>query len=313
MNSSTSAPVRLRAASPAQLVATLPYLFGFRPDQSVIILSLEGRRIEAAARLDAAVVLDARFDAAVLRARLASVVAQPRLTIVVAWIDNLDDARRAINVVGGAIGLPDMAVIVSHGRCQADGGPWQDCADHLAEADEAGLTVLNSRAALLSSVAGPAQGESAAIAQAWASACQSVDALTLGQQRTRAGRVLAKGLAEPGGLSLEGCLELAALARQGSVRDVMTLPLTMKSAKCHVELWRVVVAKVPDEAAPAVLGLLGLAAWLAGEGALQVCCLERGLAIDPGHSLLLLVEAINVAGVRPGEWARVRRLGYTGA
>jgi len=294
-------------------VAALPYLFGFRPDQSVIILSLQGRRIEAAARLDAAVVLDAGFNPAVLRGRLASVVAPSRLTIVVAWIDNVDDARRAINAVGGAIGLPDMAVIVSGGRCQADGGPWQDCADHVTEADEAGLTVLNSRAALAASVAGPSKDESAEIAEAWAAACRFVDAMTPVKQRARASRVLANGLAEPGRLSLEGRLELAALAREGGVRDVMTGPLTMRSADRHVELWQGVVAKVPEEGAPAALGLLGLAAWLAGEGALQVCCLERGLAIDPGHSLLRLLETINVMGVRPGEWARVRRLGYMGA
>ncbi|MCL2652549.1 MAG: DUF4192 domain-containing protein [Propionibacteriaceae bacterium] len=313
MNSSKTTPVRLRAGSPAQLVATLPYLFGFRPDNSVIILGLQGRRIDGTARVDASVVLAAGFDVEVLRGRLSSITAPSHQIIVVAWIDDVDDARRAINVVGNATGLPDMAVIVSHGRCQADGGPWQECVDHLAEADEAGLTVLDSRDALEASVAGPSDAEWATMADAWACACHSVEALTPGKQRARARRLMEQGLEVPGGLSSESCLELAALARQGHVRDVMTALITIKSARHHTELWRLVVTKAPAEAAPAVLGLLGLAAWLMGEGALQVCCMQRGLAIDPSHSLLRLIEAINVMGVHPREWARVRRLGYMGA
>jgi len=294
-------------------VATLPYLFGFRPDQSVIVLGLQGRRIDAAARFDASVALDTGFDADVLRQRLASVISQGHQVIVVAWLDEVDDARRAVNAVGDAIGLPAMAIIVSHGRCQADGGQWQDCADHITEADEAGLAVLSSRATLEASVAGPSDEESAGTADTWASVCLSVGNMTLAKRRTRAKRLMTEGIAAGAELSLESCLELAALARQGCVRDTMTAPLTTKSAKHYVGLWLAVVSKVPDGGAPAVLGLLGLAAWLAGEGTLQVCCMERGLAIDPDHSLLLLVEALNVMGVHPREWARLRRLGYMGA
>jgi len=73
-----------------------------------------------------------------------------------------------------------------------------------------------------------------------------------------------------------------------------------------VTLFQKVVGLVCDDAAPAVLGLLGLAAWLAGDGALQVCAMERGLVLNPNHSLLRLVETINVMGVAPSEWAKVQ-------
>jgi len=310
MNNPTSTQVRLRASTPAQLVATLPYLFGFRPDHSVIVIGLQGRRIEAAARVDASAVLDVKFEAEVLRQRLASVVGGQ--VIVVAWLDDVDDARRAAEVVVGVIGPVDMTVIVSDGRCQVDGGPWQDCADRIAEADEAGLTVAAGRAMIVASVAGPGNGDSGA-AEAWASACEQVDKLTFPERRAAAKGLIKQYLAVPGELSRQSCLTLAALAQQGWVRDVMTAPMTVKTARQHVELWRAVVRQVPDGGAPAALGLLGLAAWLAGEGALQVCCVERGLAIDPKHSLLLLVETINTMGVHPREWARVRRLRYMGA
>ena len=307
MKNTTSAPVRLRAGSPAQLVATLPYLFGFRPDQSVIVLGLRGRRIDAAARLDASVVLDDGFDAVVLRNRLSTVIGQGRQVIAVAWHDDAGAARRAVDAVVDAIGAADMAIIVSGGRCQADDGPWQDCPDGVAEADDAGLTVLASRAMIEASVAGPSSDDSAAAA-AWMSICEVVDDMTLYERRGKAKHIMEEGWTAPGNLTLEQCLELAALARQGRVRDVMTAPLNAETARSHLELWGAVVPRVPDGGAPAVLGLLGLAAWLAGEGALQVCCLERGLALEPDHSLLRLVETINVMGVHPREWAKVRLL-----
>jgi len=308
MNTHLSTPVHLRASSPAQLVATLPYLFGFRPDESVIVLGLDGRRIDGAARLDASVVLDAAFDPEVLRGRLANVTCPPRLVIVVAWMDDVVAAGSAVTAARDAIGRADMTVIVSGGRCQADGGDWHDCPDGVTEAAEAGLTVLANRSQVADIVAGPTGAGAAAAAKAWASITQFVESRTLDERRSRAKHLMAKGLTAPGALTSGVCLELGALARQGRVRDVMTAGLTRETANSHVELWSAVVPEVPDEGAPAVLGLLGLAAWLAGDGALQMCCLERGLTIDPGHSLLRLVESINVMGVHPREWAKVRRL-----
>jgi len=308
MNTISSTPVRLRAGSPAQLVATLPYLFGFRPDQSVIVLGLRGRRIDAAARLNASVVLGDGLDVELLRQRLVTVTGQGRQVIVVAWHDDADVAGRAIKAVVDAIGTPDMTVIVSEGRCQADGGPWQKCPDGVAEADEAGLLVLASRRAVEARVVGPSGKEAAEAAKAWAPICESVETMTLDERRRRAKCLMKEGLVAPDDLMLEECLELASLARQGRVRDVMTAGLTEETARYHLALWAAVVPKVPDEGAPAVLGLMGLAAWLAGDGALQVCCVERGLALEPDHSLLRLVDTINAMGVHPREWAKVRLL-----
>jgi len=289
-------------------VATLPYLFGFRPDQSVIVLGLKGRRIDGAARLDVSVALDSGLDAELLRQRLATVTGQGRRVIVVAWHDDAEVARRAVTAVIDAIGSPAMTVIVSGGRCQADDGPWQSCPEGVAEADEAGLTVLPSRATVEASVAGPSGFEADVAARAWPPICEMVETMTLNERRARAKHLLKRGLVMPGLVSSGNCLELAALARQGRVRDVMTAPMTTESAPNHVELWSAVVSQVPDVGAPAVLGLLGLAAWLAGEGAVQVCCVERGLKLEPDHSLLRLVDTINVMGVDPREWAKVRLL-----
>jgi len=102
-------------------------------------------------------------------------------------------------------------------------------------------------------------------------------------------------------------MQLAALVRDGAVRDVLWGDLTRRTARLYVDLWSVIVGDVPDAGVPAALGVLGMAAWVAGDGALQVCCVERGLTLAPEHSLLRLVETINILGVHPKTWAKVRR------
>lgn len=296
-------PVLLRAATGAQLVATLPYFFGFVPSESVIVLGLNKRRVEAAARMDAAVILDERFDTELLRQRL-SFLAPGWCVVVVGWIADEAAAQRATGVVAAAVGRADQTIIVSGGRCRTDGGDWEVYPDAVAEAEVAGLTPLPDRAALAAQVAG-ASGQGCG--RCWTALCQTVDGMSMDGRRQRAAALMAEGLASPAALPLRGRLELAALVRDGAVRDVLWDGLTFETAKRYVELWTAVVRSVPDAGAPAALGLLGMAAWVAGNGALQVCCLERGLALAPEHSLLRLVETINVLGINPKTWAELRR------
>jgi len=295
--------VRLRAATPAQLVAALPYLFGFVPHESVIVLGLDERRVEVAARVDAAVVLGAGFNAEPLRQLLPSLAPRWRV-IAVGWMADAAAAQRAVDLASSAIGGADQTIIVSGGRCRADGGAWKACPGAIAEAETAGLTPLPNRAALVARVAG-APGPDAE--RRWAVACEAIDEAPVSRRQQRAAELSAQGLHMPQTLSFQEHIELAALVRDGAVRDVLWDDLTWETAKRHIDLWCAVVRAVPDEGAPAALGMLGMAAWVAGDGALQVCCLERGLAIAPEHSLLRLVETINILGVHPKMWAELRR------
>src|SRR5687767_8355071 len=43
---------RLAVRSPADLIAAVPYLLGFHPDESVVVVAMRGRRVVFAARAD---------------------------------------------------------------------------------------------------------------------------------------------------------------------------------------------------------------------------------------------------------------------
>ena len=310
--SSTTSAIRpggvlLRAATPADLVRTLPYLFGFVLRESVVVLAFHGRRVESAARIDVSAVLEANQlgEEAVLKDRLAVVGRASRQLMVVVLDDDLDRAEQAVDITVRALGSVRQTIIVRRGRCRSGDGDWVDCEEGIPQADEAGLTVLPGRDDLVTQVAGP--GRDASAMARWASARQAVSGLTESGMAERAAALLKQGLGDPGGLTDDELMEVAALVREGSVRDHLWPLLTSINAAQHVALWRAVVKLVPDAGAPAVLGLMGMAAWVNGEGALQVCCVERGLGIDAEHSLLRLVETINLMGVHPREWAKMRR------
>jgi hypothetical protein len=75
--------------------------------------------------------------------------------------------------------------------------------------------------------------------------------------------------------------------------------LSCSRADTLVHLWRQVVAVTPSGLAAAPLGLLGLAAWAAGNGALLNCCVDRMGQVDPGYSLTELLADLTRSAVPP--------------
>ena len=95
-------------------------------------------------------------------------------------------------------------------------------------------------------------------------------------------------------------------ARQ-EVRDVVWCAITREEAAAHVRVWRDVVRRSPEELVAPAAGLLAFAAWLAGDGALAWCAIDRSLRSDPDHTLATARRAgaggsraaVGVASARP--------------
>lgn len=87
-----------------------------------------------------------------------------------------------------------------------------------------------------------------------------------------------------------------------SVRDAAWAGMSRATARRHVELWSDLVRRCPDDLVPHAAGVLAFAAWLAGDGALAWCAVDRGQAIDPDHSLLGLVADLLEGAVPPVAW-----------
>ena len=60
--------------------------------------------------------------------------------------------------------------------------------------------------------------------------------------------------------------------------------------------------RAPDDLVAAPAAVLGLAAWLAGHGALAWCAVDRCPEVDPDHSLAGLVAEMLTEAVPPSAW-----------
>lgn len=72
-------------------------------------------------------------------------------------------------------------------------------------------------------------------------------------------------------------------------REAAWTTITRGNARDHVELWSDAVRRSPEELSGWAAAVLGFACWVAGQGALAWCAVDRSLAVDPGNSLAELV------------------------
>jgi hypothetical protein len=89
------------------------------------------------------------------------------------------------------------------------------------------------------------------------------------------------------------------------VRDAALAMLRRDTAEAHARLWSDLVRRAPERFVAPAAAVLGFAAWMAGNGALAWCAVDRCLAADPDHRLARhLAEALTHA-VPPSMWEEV--------
>ena len=86
------------------------------------------------------------------------------------------------------------------------------------------------------------------------------------------------------------------------VRDLVWCDITRTNAEGHVALWREVVRRSPESSLAPAAGLLAFSAWLAGDGALAWCAVDRCLCADPDHVLGQLVGDALTSAMPPSSW-----------
>lgn len=308
---SLAAPTRLRVRRPADFLAVIPYLVGFHPSESVVALLFRQGRVLLTARID----LPPPELADEVSAHLREVSGRHQVDEVVlaAYSRDLSGARLLVERVVADPPVPVRdALLVGGGRwwsltcssgcCPEEGTPY-DSTGHLlaAEAVYAGLAVERDRSALAGRVSGPPSAAEAPLLARLAPLRQRVAALgTAG-----AGRLMADTVrrlrADPEPVD-EDCLLLAVLAEDLVVRDVAWAMMRRPDIGADVGVWGRVVARAPRAVAAGPLGLLGAAAWISGNGALQNCCVERLKLLDPTYTLGALLAQISEAALAPSTW-----------
>lgn len=328
-------PIRIK--SPADLLALVPCVLGFHPEESLVLVVLSGSGGNLHARID--IGLDDEDDE-VLRAGVASLMTAVARSgadkvAVIAYTDDEVLAGCAVDRLDEALfGLDPRIEVVT--AIRADGRRWYalDCDDDCCPPEGRpydlsthpitvqsvvdGQVTFRNRDELADSLVGDPDR-----VEAVSDAVERSMRLLRGLGRRPLGELpamvhdhlAAEALwlrarvrrAVDQGVPLEDDEVARAVVAMTSieVRDVAWSEMSRQDARGHVELWRGVVRRTPIDLLAAPAALLGFAAWLSGDGALAWCAVERCLEAEPDYSMAALISQALVAAVPPSTWTPV--------
>lgn len=307
---------RLRLREPGDLVVIVPYLLGFEPADSIVTILVRRGQIQVTARLD----LPALESVDELSRYLLDLVdAQKSDQILLLTYSSRGEPARVIGERLTARLAPHgltESLFIEDGRwwslsctqdcCPADGTPYDPSSHPLAaEAVYAGLSVLPGRESLAALVAGPPDSDVDDLVDLSDSELAGLPA-SRGARQELVDRLVGEYLTEPHELTDEECCRLAVLVSDLEVRDVAWASMSRERAHDQVELWRRVVARTVPPLAPAPVCLLGMAAWISGNGALLNVCIDKMAGLDPSYTMAGILADISDRALPPSLWAAIR-------
>ena len=297
---------RVTVATTTDLIEVIPMLLGFHPQESLVVIAVDGSQVVVTARAD---LPDAQ---GCLHASLAHLWGRfPRACFVFVGISGqVDAAWSALRQMDA-----DLPADLQRRFLVADGRRWYDTPDdasgtpydrvgsvHVARAAFAGRPVRASRDELVALL------EPAWSASDMQASLVRVEASLTGIRhlRERAAATAAVHLAGGPDLSLDEATVVCLASHDPGFLDAQVRAVTRESAAQHQRFWlQVVRGSVPACAGGALVGL-GISAWLAGEGALHTVCLEKLGSVQGPPEWVDLLDLINAAALSPDEWDSLR-------
>lgn len=324
------------ARNPVDLLAVVPCVLGFHPEDSVVLMTFgPGGGESFHARIDLPVVAEEQEQVAttlrtVLRrqgARQAGVVlytedagaADAFQRVLVPWLQ--EDGVEVVDVLRVAGDRFHPADDPEHPGTTYDLSSHPFTAARVME----GRVTYDSRQDLADSLVGSDAEDTEAIAAAadgFADRLLDVGA-RVGRDQDRRGslvRTLATELRmharwlqdrlraadeDPGSLTSADAGRVLVLVALDALREVAVAELTRPRARTQLELWRDLCRRAPADLRSAPASLCALAAWLSGDGALAWCALERCFETDPDDGLAYHVAALLESATPPAVWSPV--------
>ena len=307
----------LTARSPEDLLALVPIVLGFVPQDSVVMLTFGAQRT-----------FHARVDLPVREAEVAEVVqallepARRHLVRRVVFVLYAADARAARTVARPLVDAFEEAGVEVIDVLRADGDRWftvlgrrrgvppcgvaYDVSAHpfAAEAVLDGRVTHASREGLADTLR-PDPDRVAAVAAALAArSVRDPDGGDSGgaDELVWARRLVADHATRGTAPDDADLARLLVGLRDPLVRDAAWLVMTPDTAREQVGLWTDVVRRSPLEVLAAPAAMLGFAAWLSGQGALAWCAIDRCRESDPDYVLAGLLAELLVHAVPPSAW-----------
>ena len=298
--------------SRGDIVAIIPYLLGFDPVESVVVVGLDGprRQFGPCFRLD---LVDAAGEVAVQVDCIESLVRHLSLqsVLVVAFSSQ---AERADPVMEGVCAVLRDRQVDVHEALRTDGQRWWSYACHdpgccppegtlydasssrvAAEAVLAGMQRLPSRAALRCQFE-PDPTRQPAVQGA-------LEALGgRPPRRPQVDDIIDRGLRSPTALDDNEVAMLLWWLQALPRRDVVWIRINRPTAEAHFVLWSHVMRCAPDDVMPPAGSLAAFAAWLKGTGVLASHATDRVLEVAPQYSMAHLMHDILTSAVNPEHW-----------
>ncbi len=286
---------RLSIRSTEDLLGTVPVVLGFHPTESLVLLVISDGELQVAARCD--------LEDAITPGGAAELVGRlwfqyPEAdALALAYSSSQKDAWAALDAVSDELPFGARAiriqVVPDHYFTEPGGIPHPYRIQHPAEAED--LPVLRHRddlAAGLEPRFPDWELDEAAVAVA------ELDAHSAAEQ---AGRLLADGE-----LDATGAAVVARACDSQDFLDGVIGSICRSNARDLAEVWRQVVSGVQPELSGPALGVLAIASWVAGDGAMTNVCLEVALADDYWDAWLDLADLAMVGAIHPRVWDDLR-------
>ncbi|MDL4815803.1 DUF4192 domain-containing protein [Actinomadura opuntiae] len=305
-------------------IAAVPYLLGFHPSRSLVVIGYDGPQGTCAIRLD----LPAPAAAG---ERVAALLSGNRFRkVLLLGYGPADEVDDSVGVMSAALTAAGLAVLESvrigdgrwwsltctDGCCPAEGTPYDISSSLIAaQATLAGHVALADRAELVRSVQ-PLEGPDR---ESMRRATERAERRFLRWAREPAPRFRSRTTEEgldhvPRVLSRsragirptdDDVAWLGFLLTDQRVRDEAWIRIDEDAPAADIAFWRDVLRRVEPPYVPAPASLLAYAAYSAGDGGLANVALERALEADPAYSMAVLLRGVIDAGIPPTK-ARMR-------
>jgi hypothetical protein len=322
----------LRLRSPADVVEMVPYLLGFQPENSLVVLALKhddgSDRVGVVARVDRAPV-DSADVAEALDQLFAAVCRNGAEQVIAVFYGTRpgSDEVRALRWAGQRAGcdLVDVlavgertwrSVVCRDTRCCPPGGHAlpSGAGELAAAATYAGMVARPDRASVEAILASAPEAEHEALredlAAADAALDRSVAAGLAGRVERSAIRALFAASRRLGVLTAAETCRFGVALRRTAVRDACWIAVDERRIDGD-GLWRELARRLPDKYAAAPLFLFGWLQWRSGNGTLATMAAQRALAADPDYSAAAMLHTAVQHGLNPFTTPRLRRRGGT--